>query len=345
MRLRPRTSVLRSAPTTRTAVGSANPERGSAIVVAVVVLFVIMSAVASTLSISRHGVARVNKGIEDAYVIAESGIDRALYEVQNGVDSGFFGVNSLSMSGGMADSHDSGAGSHAIQVGGGGYAGSNAFIGSNAGISLSGIPPVHGDVRPAPGFVVSGTTGGVTRSTAPEATPRVVAPYVYTPPILAGGAFSGTQTFTTGTYRFTTFTVPGGQTATFTGNVDLWVDGNFTISGSGQGILAPGAHLTIHQGTGNFTVSGGGIINQDQIPSNLTVLSATTSTVTVSGSAAFFGSVYAPLAPGVVSGSGGLFGACTAKTLNTSGGAGLHLDSQLGFGQGYQVNVEIPFKP
>src|SRR5678816_3730860 len=93
--------------------------------------------------------------------------------------------------------------------------------------------------------------------------------YTYAPPIAATGALSTSKVFNSGQYRYTAFTIGGGKVATFNGDVELWVDGNFTISGSGYGQLNPGAHLTIHHGAGTFTISGSAFVNLDQRPSNL----------------------------------------------------------------------------
>lgn len=258
---------------------------------------------------------------------------------------GFFGITNVRMSGGLVDSYDSSGGSYVSQAGAG-HAGSNVTLGSNGNIDLSGAPEVWGNATPGPGYLVTGATAGVSGSTAPAAAPLSFASVPYAPPLSSSGAFSGTQTFTTGSYRYSTFTVPGGETATFSGTVELWVDGNFTISGSGSGVLSAGAKLVIHHGSGDFTISGGGIINSNQSPADLKVESSTTGDVTVSGSAAFFGSISAPSAAGIVSGSGGIYGAFTANSMNLSGGSNLHFDEALGSGGGaFEVRVLLPFKP
>jgi hypothetical protein len=272
------------------------------------------------------------------------GVERVV--VQNVDNVGFFATNSVSLSGsGFIDSYNSAAGTYASQVGPSGYASSTGNVASNGGISLSGSAKIHGNASPGPGYSVTGNVGSVTGSTSPETTPYVLAPYVYSPPIPPGPAFAGSKTFTAGSYRYSTFTVPGGKSVTFQGHVILYVDGNFTMSGSGYGTLAAGATLEIYHGTGTFTVSGGGLLNTDQKPHNLSIHSATTSAVTVSGSAAFYGSLYAPSAPLTSSGGSGLYGSAKAKTITITGGSE-HFDSSLSAAGGpYQTRMTRAFMP
>ena len=277
-------------------------------------------------------VGRIRRGVEAVVARPASNV-------------GFFGITNVRMSGGLVDSYESTAGSYLSQSGAG-HGGSNVTLGSNGNIDLSGSAEIWGNATPGPGYLVTGPTTNVHGSTAPAAAPESFAPIPYTPGLASSGAFSGTQTFTTGSYRYSTFAVPSGETATFSGTVDLWVDGNFDISGSGSGVLSPGAKLVIHHGSGSFTISGGGVINSDQSPANLKVESATTGTVTLSSSAAFFGNVSAPSSTGVVSGSSGVYGAFTANSLDLSGGSNLHFDEALGSSSGaFEVHVLTPFKP
>jgi hypothetical protein len=260
--------------------------------------------------------------------------------VQGGNGLGFAGYNGISMSGGLVDTYDSALGTYASQVVGG-HAGNDVTVASNGNISLSGGAQIWGDAKPGPSGTVSGAVG-VHGSSAPASSLITVPTYTYSPPIAAAGAFSGNAAFAAGTYRYTTFTVGNGKHVTFSGDVTLYVDGNFTVFGSGYGTLLPGAHLTIHHGSGSFTISGGGVVNQDQLPSKLTVNSATTSNVTCSGSSAFYGTFNCPQAPLVASGGAGIYGAACAKTMTLSSGMSLHYDRQLGSGSGLAVRLIRP---
>ena len=356
------------------------------------------------LALSRQDSAKQEQAADQAYVVAESGADFALFEIQVGKDNGgdglgnttgnvgegsfttvidpayvgpgeytirstatvngiqrgvemvvdgqrrgpgVIGLNSVSLSGGgIFDSYDASLGTYASQLEGKPYAKSEGDIQSNGNIALSGGATVYGDATPGPGMAVTGKVGNVKGSTAPAITPLVVDPYVYAPTVPSSGAFSGTKKFTGGTYRYSSFTVPGGKSVTFSGTVELWVDGKFTISGSGYGLLNPGATLVIHHGSGDFVCSGSGIINKNQQPSNLTVYSASKTKTDISGSAGFYGTIFAPQASLVCSGGSGLFGGCTSKSIVISGGAGIHYDSSLGGpNAGLQVRMQRSFSP
>jgi hypothetical protein len=278
-----------------------------------------------------------------------NGLSRGVEKVvvQNSDNIGFFATNSVGMSGsGIIDSYNSTAGTYASQVGGSGYASAGGNVASNGGIALSGGAKIWGNASPGPGFSVTGGVGAVSGSTTPEATPYVLAPFTYSPPIPPGPAFNGSKTFTAGTYRYSSFTVPGGQSVTFQGNVILYVDADFVMSGSGFGTIAPGATLKIYQGSGQFTVSGGGIMNTDQKPKSLSVFSATASNSTVSGSAAFYGALYMPNSALTMSGSAGYYGTAKATSITISGGGSAHFDSSLAAAAGpYHTEMACSFNP
>src|SRR5258707_9287413 len=83
-------SKLRSASGTDAGRG----ERGVALLVSVVALFLLLAVVGSTLSLGliRKATAKTAKEVDQAYVVAESGVARALYEVQLGADFGGGGI-------------------------------------------------------------------------------------------------------------------------------------------------------------------------------------------------------------------------------------------------------------
>ncbi|HZN37983.1 MAG TPA: hypothetical protein VFD82_04225 [Planctomycetota bacterium] len=245
---------------------------------------------------------------------------------------GFVGLDSISMSGGVVDTYDSHSGTYASQVAGSALRAGIVHLQSNGNISLSASAMVHGDATPGPGKSVSGATG-VTGSTAPATSAIAVDAYAYAPPVDTMGPVSSSITLDSGKHRYTSFVIGSGKVATITGDVELWVDGKFEISGSGTAILDPGARLTIHHGTDKFTISGAGFVNQDRKPANLTVYSATTFAVTCSSGAEFFGTIEAPKAPFTASGMG-IYGSVVAKTMTLGGATSLHYDNALGAGTG-----------
>ena len=101
--------------------------------------------------------------------------------------------------------------------------------------------------------------------------------------------------------------------------------------------LLSGASLKIYVNQ-DITVSGGGIINGTGLPANLSVFGLNAcDDVTISGSAAFIGTVNTPNAQVTISGSGGLHGAVTCSQVTLSGGAGVHYDETLGSASGRYV--------
>jgi hypothetical protein len=272
------------------------------------------------------------------------GVSAIVRRAGNGM--GFFGESSVTQSSGMIDSYDSSLGSYASQVVPGGHAGTSGNLQSNGNIALSGSATIWGNATPGVGALVTGAVGGVHGSTAPATTPTLVAPFVYAPPILPMGSLAASKTLTSGTYRYTQVTIGGGQTLTFSGDVKLYVDGKFTITGSGVGKMLPGAKVTIYQGANDITFSGNGVINMDQQPTNLRVYSASTTKVTVSGSAAFYGVLSAPLAQIINSGSADFYGAEQGKSLVLFGSGKMHYDAALGSGGvGFQVILKQTFRP
>ena len=73
-------------------------KRQGALLVTVITLFVLLAAAASTLSLAlmRRATAKTAKEVDQAYMVAESGIARALYEMQLGRDYGVDGIGNSS---------------------------------------------------------------------------------------------------------------------------------------------------------------------------------------------------------------------------------------------------------
>lgn len=251
---------------------------------------------------------------------------------------GLFASDSLEMSGSFgADSYRSLDGSYASQVVGD-HAGESGVLGSNGDIEAGG-GTIWGDARPGPGMQVLGDPSNVTGSTAPMGAPVTFSPYVYSPAIASGGSWNGPGALATGSYRFDDLTVSGGGVLTLTGDVTIYVDGDLTLSGGSALELAPGATLTLHHGPGKLVVSGGGIINPDENPQSVEILSSTSDKIELSGGSSFYGQVYAPDSQFVSSGGSHLYGAVVSRTAKCSGGGQMHHDLSLstGGGTGFEV--------
>jgi Tfp pilus assembly protein PilX len=254
--------------------------------------------------------------------------------------AGAFGLNSLTLTGvAHTDSYDSGLHStYAQQVANAGgivnydnTVGNNGHVGSNGTVTGTGNIIVHGNATPGPGQSVSLSGGAlVTGSQAPAPSVYAFKSVLYSPPISASGSYqmSGNEvdSINAGTYRYTSWKQSGG-TITFNGTVNLYVDDDFTQSGQGTIVLAPGAVVNLFQGSsGKFDLSGQGVQNPDMVPNNFNIVSASTSSVNVTGQGNTFVTVYAPDASVKISGQGELFGAIIGKDVTLSGLGTFHYD-------------------
>ena len=165
----------------------------------------------------------------------------------------------------------------------------------------------------------------------------VAPPFLYgsgSTPIAGTGLLGGLLTPPTwllgsGNYQLGSVTISGGRTMFVTGNATLYVDGNFSTSGSGGLYIAPGASLKLYiAGTGSF--SGNGIVNNAGVARSLSIYGLNScGSIAYSGTSEFIGTVYAPHADFKFSGSSGAFGAFTGETINVSGGAHVAYDEDL----------------
>ena len=364
-------------------------ERGTALLVAIVVLFVLMAVGSSSMSVllSEQQAARKSACAENACGLAEAGIDLALYEVRLGVDFGSDGIGNVTSSlpggsyavtiapdfvgpgeyvlhavgsaqdtrraietiiaaqpagaglisrvlirlsgSGMIDSYDSSLSSYANQIGPGGYAGRHGDVRTNGDITLSGGAVIYGDATYGPTGSFKGSKSKVLGTTSAAPQPQEIVPFVYAPPLPATGKLSVSTTFADGSYRFTELSLSSSDTITIAGNVTLYVDGPVKVSGKAKIVLEHGARLNLRHGSGDLHLSGGGALNIDEAPANLTLSSATKGKVHLSGHSKFFGTVNAPDADLELSGGSDFFGAAIANTMTLSGGGSVHYDTAL----------------
>src|ERR1051325_707225 len=117
-----------------------------------------------------------------------------------------------------------------------------------------------------------------------------------TPAAGAAGGTNYTYALGNGDYKVSgALTIPGGGKMVVTGKARLYVTGDFTISGSGFVYIASGGSLELYIGGDTETISGGGIANNDQHTSDLSIYGLPGMTKLVySGSPAFVGTVYCP---------------------------------------------------
>ncbi len=197
-------------------------------------------------------------------------------------------------------------------------------------ISLSGSATIVGHVHVGVGgstatVITSSGSSKITGEKNVLPTPITI-PAIATPPDLPSS--SGNSSFPSygdgainaGTYRYNNFTVGGSHTITINGNVLIYCDGTFKIEGSGAVKFAAGATLTVY--ANKIEVKGSGKINTNlspPLPARLTMYQTGNANVTIEGSGMLYGSIAAPDAKLVVSGSGKHFGNFFGNAIEITG--------------------------
>lgn len=359
------------------------------VIFAVLGLAAVSAAVVST-SLFRYGAARGVHEAERAFQAASSGIDLALYELQEGVDltgdetgevtGEIFGCSyavtvapaytgkgeytltasarqgrtrsgievivssdrnvgyailakeGLSLNGSfMVDSYDSRLGSYPSQVFGD-HAKDGGDVSSNWNILTS--APVWGDARPGPTFQVLGDPSNVSGSTSPAPFPVTVRSIPYEPVSASLGEYSGSSLLAGGVHRYSSLRMSSRDTLTIDGDVTLYVDGDFKMSGRAQILVQTGANLTIYHGSGDVSLTGAGIVNQEASPASVSFISSTTGDFKYAGNASFYGLVYAPEAAMTVVGNADFHGAIVARDAQFRGNGAVHYDEALQLPEG-----------
>jgi hypothetical protein len=210
------------------------------------------------------------------------------------------------------------------------YAESNAVVGSNGEIKMSGNSGVHGNATTSSpgGLDVGGgwVTGDTTSTDA----------VVNLDPVDGGdiawaeshnSAPGGLSFFGSANYDVASkaLTSSGGGKVTF--NSGTYYFSSVNLSGGSVMEIAPGAVVKIYV-TGEWKTSGGGMVNTDGIPGNVQIYSTGTK-FEFSGGSGFWAGVYAPNAKIVVSGGGNAYGSFIGNEIVNSGGTIFHQDEAL----------------
>lgn len=225
-------------------------------------------------------------------------------------DNAVFGTSTVILDGPvLIDSYDSSLGSYGgTNIGIDGHVATDAT--AAASVTLKKTVIINGDMTTGvgsnPSTVISNPGGAAIAGTISAAT-SVVSPQTISTSIPSSGALdlsgSTTQTLTTGTYRFDSINLSGSATLQASGPVVIYVDGAVTL--------------------------GGNVSTASSKPSNMIIYVTGTSDVTLSGSVAFYGALYAPNSTVQVSGSGDIYGAMVAKNYNHNGSGDVHYDVSL----------------
>ena len=116
-----------------------------------------------------------------------------------------------------------------------------------------------------------------------------------------------------------------------TSNAVLYVIGNFTLSGSANVTINPGASLKLYVGGAAATLSGQGVMNKTGFATNFIYYGLPgNKQVGLSGGSTFTGLIYAPEANLILSGGTIIYGATISDRVSSSGGFKFHYDESLG---------------
>jgi len=240
--------------------------------------------------------------------------------------------DSITLSGnGEIDSYDSLLGPY-----GGSNVGSEGDIVTNGtgnpAISLSGAnAAVNGDANTGSGGGISDPHNGITGETSDTANEELHS--VEVPAELqtldSSGNLNASTTLASGNYKYDSIGLAGNKTVTLMGNLDMYITGGISTSGSSQIIMAPGSDVDIYF-DGDVNLSGQGIWNQGEDPSALTLYgTGSVSNINLSGNSDFSGAIYAPSADVSLTGNGDIFGAVVSETMTMSGNGSVHFDVNL----------------
>lgn len=216
------------------------------------------------------------------------------------------------------------------------YVDATGSIGSNGNIVTNGSATIIGNSTPGPGGT-SGPGGNVFGSTAPATatTPLTVETYTVPATALPATFVSGTGmslgvTGTQTTYSMDSLKGSGKGTITISGNVTLYVSGDFTMNNQMNLQIADGAKLTLIQTTGNYDMTiNGNAMAGTQSADRFQIKSNTTGSVKFNGASTVYAYMYAPQATFTNNGGNEFFGAMTAKSMKLSGTASFHYDENL----------------
>ncbi len=251
-----------------------------------------------------------------------------------------------------------------------GAAKSGGDVATNAGVANAlnvGQADIYGHGATGPGGSISvGANGGVgerawvlanqgkmqpgwTTSDMNVSFPDVSAPFSggYSTP--AGGTV-GTTAYTyvlnSGNYQLSSVSLSGTSKVYVSGAAVWYVTGNFSMSGQSQIILATGASLKLFVAGASTSLGGKGVVNNSGKADNFSYWGLPTNTsLSMSGNAAFIGTIYAPSAAFTLAGGGNtttdFIGASVTGSVRMLGHFNFHYDELLGrqgASRGYIVN-------
>lgn len=242
-----------------------------------------------------------------------------------GATCGVFSDIKMSISGDtVIDAYDSTAGPYSAT-----NSGLPGGVCSNDDIEISGDTLIEGDASCGPDHDVNISSGTVTGSTEclPEPVLVEAADFGTVATSNSNSTIPKTQQNQTALSSSRDLSVSSGDTLTLQAG-DYYLK---TLNVSGTLRTVGDVRLFVQE---QVSISGPGIVNTGTDPTRLTILTNSTSGVNLSGSAAFYGSVYAPFADISISGYAAYYGVFFGGKVTLSGNVVIHLDAALLEGSG-----------
>lgn len=244
-------------------------------------------------------------------------------------------TNTITMSGNSRiDALDSSAAAYATNTNATGAATVSTNSTSSAQVTLQNSATINGTVYIGPGGNTSsgvstsgsaGITGGSSTLPAAVTVPSSVTTPTGLPSSASNSSFpnSGSQTLSSGTYRYNNFNVGNNFTLNLNGRVTIYCNGTFTIDNSGAVLLASGSTVQIFaasfviKNNANLNMPASGSAN----PGTLLLIQTGGGTFTVDNSAVVVGQVFVPNGAVSISNNGSVFGTIRARTLGLANSA------------------------
>ena len=228
----------------------------------------------------------------------------------------------------------------------------NGDIATDGQLIEAGNAQIYGDVA-----TNAGTVSGAANITGIERTDFYQAPIPLGAP--SWSTWNSSPSLVTGTttinadatkgsaasrYTLSSISLSGNKTLTVAGNpngsqtyIEIYVTGDISVSGTGQIVVQPGVTATIYF-AGNVDISGNGVLNSNNQPSDLMLYGIqpptdTSEHVSIGGNSQITASVYAPGHDVTVNGggtNGHVYGSVVGKTVTMTGVSNLHYDERLG---------------
>ena len=197
---------------------------------------------------------------------------------------------------------------------------SNDTIGTNSttakSINVTGSSQIHSNAVVGPNgntatAIYLGGTSKIWGTTTAATTAQTYVAMTTTVAASPDPSLTGIKTLTlpAGTYHYTALTIANSGKLTTTGQVNIYVDGVVSLSGAG-------------------------IVNQGNIPSNLTIYETGNSAVSILNSGVFYGGIYAPNSTITNSGDVNIYGAIICKTMTLSNSSKIHYYEDMASGSG-----------